>query len=242
MAGQNTSIPTIGPADVAPLATTENRRFADLLHALGPDDWTRPTDCAAWDVRRLVAHVVGATEANASPREMVRQLRHGRVGVAVAVDPVATFQVAQRDHVSVPELVARFDKAVPGAVRWRSRLVRRTPWVPFRVGAPVHETWRLRYLAGTVYTRDTWMHRIDVCRATGRVPALTAEHDGLLVADAVAEWVRRHGRSVRLTLTGPAGGKFRHGTDGPELVSDAVEFCRRLSGRGEPPLATPVPF
>ena len=28
------------------------------LHALSPDDWTRPTPCAEWDVRALVQHVV----------------------------------------------------------------------------------------------------------------------------------------------------------------------------------------
>lgn len=28
------------------------------LHALSPDQWTRPTPCAEWDVRALVQHVV----------------------------------------------------------------------------------------------------------------------------------------------------------------------------------------
>ena len=40
-----------------------------------------------------------------------------------------------------------------------------------------------------VWTRDVWMHRIDITRATGRplVGKLTAEHDGRIVADIVAE-------------------------------------------------------
>jgi hypothetical protein len=48
-----------------------------------------------------------------------------------------------------------------------------------------------------------------------------------------------------LTLTGPAGGRYvAGGGSGEELVLDAVEFCRTLSGRasGTGLLAQPVPF
>jgi hypothetical protein len=73
---------------------------------------------------------------------------------------------------------------------------------------------------------------------------LTPEHDGRLVADVVAEWVRRHGKPVELTLTGPAGGSFVAGESGENLELDAVEFCRILSGRaqGAGLLSTEVPF
>ena len=66
------------------------------------------------------------------------------------------------------------------------------------------------------------------------------------VADVVAEWARRHGRPVELTLTGPAGGRFTAGGDGAResLELDAVEFCATLAGRapGEGLMATVVPF
>jgi uncharacterized cupin superfamily protein len=52
-----------------------------------------------------------------------------------------------------------------------------------------------------------------------------------------------------LELTGPAGGRWSSGTGGVEIVKDAAEFCRVLSGRsghdgGQPSglLATQVPF
>jgi hypothetical protein len=88
------------------------------------------------------------------------------------------------------------------------------------------------------------MHRTDVCRATGREPRLTADHDAVLVADVVAEWAARHGRPYRLRLTGPAGGSWSSGTGGEEIELDAVEFCRVLSGRGEGTglLTQAVPF
>jgi hypothetical protein len=64
---------------------------------------------------------------------------------------------------------------------------------------------------------------------------LTADHDGRLVADVVAEWSRRHGREFTLELEGPAGGKFVNGSPsvpaGEEITIDAVEFCRIVSGR-----------
>ena len=89
------------------------------------------------------------------------------------------------------------------------------------------------------------MHRVDITRATGRELVLTPDHDGMLVADVVAEWAQRHGRPYRLRLTGPAGGSWRgraRGDSDHEL--DAVEFCRVLSGRGQGAglLAEQVPF
>jgi hypothetical protein len=109
-------------------------------------------------------------------------------------------------------------------------------------GAP--EPWAFGFLFDTVLTRDTWMHRVDTARATARDLVLTPEHDGVLVADVVAEWAGRHGAPCTLTLTGPAGGTWRFGDGGPELTLDAVEFCRTLSGRaaGEGLLAVEVPF
>jgi hypothetical protein len=107
------------------------------------------------------------------------------------------------------------------------------------------ETWRMGYLLDVILTRDPWMHRIDITRATGRPHVLTREHDGRIVADVVAEWARRHGRPFELTLTGPAGGRYGAGDgSGDELVIDAVEFGRTLSGRaaGSGLLAQPVPF
>ncbi|MEJ7755235.1 MAG: hypothetical protein WKF83_01880 [Nocardioidaceae bacterium] len=96
----------------------------------------------------------------------------------------------------------------------------------------------------TILTRDPWMHRVDISRATGRSMGLTAEHDGVLVADVVTEWAARHGEPCRLNLTGVAGGSWDFGADGPVLELDAIDFCRTLSGR-EPAtglLKAAVPF
>jgi hypothetical protein len=100
-----------------------------------------------------------------------------------------------------------------------------------------------------ILTRDPWMHRLDLARATGRDPVLTADHDGVIVADVVAEWARRHGQPYRLQLTGPAGGSWSSGTGNEEISMDAADFCRVISGRHGPDggqpwglLTTQVPF
>ena len=102
----------------------------------------------------------------------------------------------------------------------------------------------LSYLFDMGFTRDVWMHRVDLATATGHTMELTAEHDGRLIADLVAEWATTHRRPFALELEGPAGGSFTAGADGEDVRIDAVEFCRVLSGRapGVGVLANPLPL
>ena len=88
------------------------------------------------------------------------------------------------------------------------------------------------YLMDVVFTRDTWMHRIDICRAVGLDPVLTSQHDGRLIEDMVAEWARLYGLDVTLHLEGTAGRTYVSGTGDEDLAIDAVEWIWILSGRG----------
>ena len=64
------------PRDIAMrLAATEYQRVAAAVAALSDDDWTRPTDCPAWTVHELVAHVVGMAAMASSPLRERRQRR-----------------------------------------------------------------------------------------------------------------------------------------------------------------------
>ncbi|MGZ8736451.1 MAG: hypothetical protein ACXWW7_04740 [Nocardioides sp.] len=85
---------------------------------------------------------------------------------------------------------------------------------------------------------------MDICPATGREPELTAGHDGRLVDDVVHEWAATHQAAYALRLTGPAGGTWGGLGADEQMVIDAVNFCRTVSGRapGFGLLATPVPF
>lgn len=225
-------------------AEREYARLRDLLRTLGPQEWARPTDCSEWDVRQLVAHLVGAAEGMASVRETARQARLGRRlrPGADGIDGMTAVQVQERADATPAELLAALEEAAPRAVRARRRLpaALRALRVPF--GPPLGVR-SVGYLMDCIYTRDAWMHRVDLARATGRELVLTADHDGRIVADVVDEWARAHRQPYRLVLTGPAGGVFGDGP-GEALELDAVAFCRVLSGRaaGQDLLATRVPF
>jgi uncharacterized protein (TIGR03083 family) len=236
------------PRDVAMrLAAAEYERFADLLRTLRPGDWTRPTECPGWDVRAMAAHALGMVEMAASVRENYRQLRLARRRGGVFIDALTGLQVDERQHMTPAEIMGRFAARAPKAARGRRRtpgfIRRRVMPEPQPVGGR-DETWTIGYLVDVILTRDPWMHRADIARATGAAHVLTAEHDGVLVADVAAEWAARHGQPYTLRLTGPAGGSWTSGEGGPVIETDAVEFCRVLSGRGHADglLATQVPF
>ena len=233
------------------LAAVEYDRVLAQLRSLSAGDWSRPTACPAWDVRALAAHLLGMAEMSASLREQIRQTRKaGRAG-GVFLDALTGLQVEERRDLSPTQIISRFAEVAPRAARGRRRtpgLVRRrtmpdTQPVGGKPDSP-SEKWTFGFLVDVILTRDPWLHRTDIAAATGRPMHLTPDHDGLLVADVVAEWAGRHRQPCSLILTGPAGGSWSFGSGGAALHLDAVEFCRLLSGRGQADglLAVEVPF
>ena len=229
------------------LAATEYQRFTALLQSLAPDDWSRPTECSPWDVRDMAAHILGMAEMAASFWEGRRQQREAAKRPGPFIDALTALQVEERRSLTPSEITAKLGEIGPRAARARRRvpgLVRRRTLPGDVTPDEVEESWTLGFLIDIILTRDPWMHRVDICRATGREMHLTADHDGQLVADVVAEWTARHGRPYSLHLTGPAGGQWAVGPGGQAYEMDAVEFCRLLSGRGTASglLAVQVPF
>jgi uncharacterized protein (TIGR03083 family) len=226
--------PALDRARAMRLAATEYSRLLDLLRDLSPEEWALPTECPGWDVRAIAGHCTGMALMATGLRETLRQDRAARRGRGPYLDELTALQVEEHADLTAAQLVDRFAEVGPRAARGRRRtpaLVRRLPMrEPQSVGDDL-ERWTNGFLIDVVLTRDPWMHRMDICRAAGRTPLLSAEHDGVLVADVVAEWAGRHGQDHRLELGGPAGGSFNQGSDGPEIRMDAVDFCRVLSGR-----------
>ena len=231
------------------LAATEYARFLDVLRSLSPQQWQLATCNTGWDIRDLAGHVTGMTHMSASLREQVSQMRvANRRSGGLFIDALTAEQVKRTAHYDTAGLIDRFAALGPKAAKNRKRapsFVRsRTMPERFEVNPPVAEAWTYGYLIDVILTRDTWMHRTDIAVATGQPMTLTAEHDGVLVADVATDWAGRHAQPCTLTLTGPAGGEWSWGSDGPSYELDAIEFCRILSGRGagEGLLATQVPF
>lgn len=241
------AIPRIGHAEAMALAETEFTRTLGLLRQLDAGDWRQQTVCAQWDVRAMAAHVLGMAEAQASVRQFAHDFRAAsKRGGGLMIDAMTAAQVRDRAGLTPGQITGRLAEVAPRAVRARRRTPALARWAMRMKQDPPFDAsrWEYGYLVDIIFTRDPWMHRLDICRATGREMVLTPGHDGRLVADVVAEWARLHGQSFTLTLTGPAGGQWRAGDTGEQLELDAAEFCWILAGRapGTGLLATRVPF
>lgn len=235
------------------LARVEYDRVVRAVSEITADDWAKPTDCPEWDVRQLACHLAGMFAMASDPAETARQREvaapeHARRGGAM-IDSMTAIQVRERATLSPEQVVAEVRRRAPEAAQARTHTPAavRDRVLPdtYRLNG-VEEEWSVGYLVDVVLTRDCWMHRVDLARATASEPELTEAHDGPIVDDVVREWAARHGRPYHLELTGPAGGQWSSDLPGePESIRmDAIEFCRTLSGRetGVGLLGTAVPF
>jgi uncharacterized protein (TIGR03083 family) len=220
------------------LAATEYDRCTAMFSSLEPGHWAAATDCPAWDVRQMAAHMLGMAEMAASMRENLRQQRLARRVLGQAggayIDALTQLQVDERAGWTPDRITRRYRARAPKAVTGRRRapsFVRhRTMPQLFDING-AQEPWTFGYLIDIILTRDPWMHRLDISRATGAPLHLSADHDGVVVADIVAEWSGRHGKDFVLTLTGPAGGTWAAGENGPAITLDAIDFCRAVARR-----------
>jgi hypothetical protein len=196
----------------------------------------------------MASHVLGMAEMAGSMVQGATQFRRARKRGGVFIDALTAVQVEARADMSARQITDRMRIVGPRAARARRRLPsfvrnRRLP-IPQPVGGH-DEDWTIGYLMDTILTRDTWMHRIDIGRATNRPLELSADHDGALTSDVATEWAARHGKPCHLHLTGAAGGSWRFGpAGGPSIELDAIDFNRTASGRaqGSDLLQTAVPF
>ncbi len=232
------------------LAATEYDRVAALLDQLEPAQWAAPTDCPSWDVRAMAGHMLGMAQMVATQAEMERQQIASHEAAAQsgtsALDALTALQVEQNADLDTADLVRQMRTVGPQAASSRRQTpaeVRDSTMAEMQDVGGTLEPWTFGYLLGIILTRDPFMHRIDIARATGVPLALAPGHEGVLVDDVVREWDGRHGRPFSLELTGVAGGHWGSG-GGDHISMDALEFCRTLSGRqeGNGLLSVLVPF
>ncbi|MDX1658858.1 MAG: maleylpyruvate isomerase family mycothiol-dependent enzyme [Nitriliruptorales bacterium] len=228
--------------EVAAVAMGAYELLFEQLDRLEPGDWEVTTECEPWTVRDIVAHLVGAAHGHASIREGLRQalwgLRHRSEYDGSELDAMNDLQVREHRAKSPAALAEELRRTAPRAVRTRANLpaligrlpIPNSPDGNAAEGMPERTT--LGELNRVIYTRDAFMHRIDIARAVGHDLVLDPNVDGRIVEDVVIEWCERHGEPVVVSLAGPAGGRFVAGNgQGERIEMDAIEFCRALSGR-----------
>ena len=231
-------IPALNHAEAGVMAREELNRLLAVFESLSEDDWGQPTDCTKWSVCDILAHQAGAYAGFASWGEFRRTMKAKPGPGQMQIDAINAQQLADRAGRSPAELIGELHQVGPKAINTRQRL----PW-PLRklrvpMGPPLGTT-AVEYLTDLIYTRDTWMHRVDICRATGRPFTQTPEHDGRSVALVLRDLAHKlqaqlRGQSVIYDLTGPAGGRFRIGglaEPSAILKMDVLEFNRLASDR-----------
>lgn len=230
-------------------AATEYARVEELLDGLTASQWGLPTDCSGWDVRAVAGHVLGMAQMIATAPEMARQQIAAQKGAkktgAVMIDVLTALQVTKNADLSPAEVSTAMHAVSPRAARRRRKMpafIRSRTMPGTMTVGPAEERWTLGFLIDIILTRDPFMHRLDISRATGVPVQATAAHEGVIVDDIVREWAQRHGRAYTLNLSGPAGGTW--GDGGEQISMDAFDFCRSVSGRGPAAglLSQQVPF
>ncbi len=241
---------TIDLGDLRPIDRTEARALGLaayeqlflLLEDLDDSEWRRPTVCAEWTVDDMVGHLLGAAKSMASMREMIRQQaygkRHARDHGGNALDATNDLQV--RDHVDLAPAgkVAALRSIAERAVTKRTGLpglVRRIP-VPLDVDAgsfpdDAPSSVSLGHVNEILYLRDSWLHRVDIARATGRDARVDRDADVRILEDVVIEWARAHGQPFTLRFEDAIGRTYRHGTGGEAITTTAEDFAFAVTRR-----------
>jgi uncharacterized protein (TIGR03083 family) len=233
------SIEKTGKEQAYELRAAEIAAWTDLLATLGPDDWSRRTVCTLWVVKDIVAHLCGHAEEDLQPwlfplRNRRAARRHPEMS---KIDGHMQVQVEEHRELSPAQLRDRFLQVWPRANRRLRRIPAVIRGLQVSTGLPEPPKISFAYLHDVIHLRDLWMHRDDVCQATGKTFVLGGQ-DRVAVEQVIRDlddqW---SGPAVVLDLTGAVGGAWRLGAGQPVATvrAEAVEYMRTLAGRHDDP-------
>lgn len=240
------AIPPLTHREAMSMATLELERFLALVISLSDDEWEKPTTCLLWNVRQILAHVTGASAAYAHWTEFKRQgnpkvRRQYRASSLSFLDSMNQIQVDDRASATPVALIHELQMVGPRAIATRARLpmlLRALRRQRHALGGIVP----IGYLTDLIYTRDMWMHRLDLCRATQHEMVMTSEHDGRIVALVMRDLERKLAAKLRTTsmvyhLSGKSGGMWQFGAKVSPVTTiqlDVLDFNLLASGRLTP--------
>jgi uncharacterized protein (TIGR03083 family) len=242
---QARAIPPLSHHAAMGMATIELERFLALVTSLSEDDWEKPTACPRWNVRQMLAHVTGAAASYARWSEFKRQnsfkvQRPYRVSGLSFLDSLNQIQVDDRASATPAALIDELQTVGPRAIATRARL----PMLlrALRMPLPALGIVPFGYLTDLIYTRDMWMHRLDLSRATQREMVMTPEHDGRIVSLVIRDVAKKLAAKLRTTsivyhLSGKVSGTWQLGQKVPPAATlqlDVLDFNLLASGRLTP--------
>jgi uncharacterized protein (TIGR03083 family) len=229
-------VPYVTADEAYALLRTELERLLALVETLDSADWAEPTACTEWTVRDVLAHQAGSYASGTSYREMIHQYRAKPKVGQLPEDAVNALQLAERTDMSAAQLIAEIRRVGPIAIhKWayQFRLFKL-----LSVPHPVPGRLSMRHLMWVIHSRDTWMHRLDICRATGRTFEQAHGHDERIVALVILDVAKTlpqklDGRAVICELSGLASGvwKIGAGQATATIQMDALDFNIYASGR-----------
>ncbi|WP_412541118.1 maleylpyruvate isomerase family mycothiol-dependent enzyme [Longispora sp. K20-0274] len=204
-----------------------------LAHQFSPADWDRGTDCPAWTVRDIVAHLIGAElwTMGDRPEYELPDLEHVRKDF----DRWTEVHVVQRREVPTADLLAEFQEVYDRRSAHLDTLdgAADTP-TPWGFAAPVDQAVSTRVL-------DCWVHEQDLRRAVGRPGNLDSPAARVVRATllhALPRLVAREagaepGQVVRFEVTG----QLPFDTD-IAVDADGLGVARAATGRASAVLNT----
>ena len=225
-------------AQAAAMLDAEIAAWLALLDRLDAADWTVRTVCPKWDVGDIARHLLGQAEDIARPWLFPLRNRRARRSYPElpTLDGHMEVQADEHGHRDQSEVTEMFGRLWPKAARRMRRLPAPLRALSVTTGLDMMPKLTIGYLHDVIYTRDLWMHRDDVCQATGAALVLDA-HDAAVVSQVIRDLdeVAWAGPPLLLELTGPAGGQWRLGGGAPiaTVRADAVAFMRSLAGRDD---------
>lgn len=124
---------------------SESTRFRQYLHTLSPHAWSQPSACAQWQIRDVVAHLIGGAEFYADsisrglqgdPSPPAGRPPAGTSNAAAAAESIAQRAIVVREHLG-DQLLATFETTDDHLTRLLTGLG------PEAQETPCYHVWRL---------------------------------------------------------------------------------------------------
>lgn len=216
MSAPDETLTPVGPVFLVDRLPALHSQLMTLLRGLSAPDWDRPTACALWSVKDIAAHLLDGS---------LRRLSFGRDGLRLTPLPapagyaelVAHLNrlnaewIAAARRLSPQVLIDLLEQTGPEVHEFFRSL---DPWAPalFPVNWAGEDRSTNWFDIGREYT-ERWLHQQQIREAVG-APGLSGRewlHPTLDIFVRALPFTYRNvrapaGRSVRLEITGPAGG------------------------------------